>query len=330
MMKAAPTRLLATVAVLLAASVAWADDLSQAEALGWLQRIANAARERNYVGTFVYQHGDALEKSRLVHMTDGHGEWEKLLTLDGRSCEVIRINEELWTYLPDLKMIRVEHRSGRRAFPALAPEQLGAITEFYVVRKEEKTERVAGYDAQPLVLEPKDVYRYGHKFWAEGNSGLLVKARMTNDRHQVLEEFVFTQLEIDAPFSRESVNSLFQSASANWKTVRSLSGELPGTDLGWAVRNPPPGFRKVMEMRRSKVGDPASALIHLVLSDGLAAVSVFIEPASARPKATDGAAQQGVINLFSRTLGDQRITAMGEAPPITVMQIANATVPKIK
>lgn len=322
-------RLLAAVAVLLAASVAWAEDLSQADALGWLQRIANAARQLNYGGTFVYHHGDAVESSQLVHMTDGHGEWEKLTTNDGRRCEVVRVNELLSIYLPDLKLIRIEHRSARRAYPALPPEQLGAITDFYDLRKTE-VERVAGYDAQALELEPKDGYRYGHKIWADTANGLLVKARMTNDKHQVLEQFVFTQLTINRPFNLELVKPSYSSGNPDWKTVRSWSDETPGTDLGWVVKTPPPGFRKVMEMRRSKEGDPSVTRIHLVLSDGLAAVSVFIEPIVQGSGASDGATQHGVINVFSRTLGDQRITALGETPPITVMQIANATVPKTK
>ncbi len=322
-------RLLMAVAILLAASATVAQELSQADALGWLQRIASAARQTNYVGTFVYQHGDAVESSQLVHMTDGHGEWEKLSTLEGRRCEVIRMNEELRTYLPDLKLIRIEARFGRRGFPALPPEQLSGITEFYEVRKAE-IERVAGYDAQILQLEPKDAYRYGHKFWAETSKGLLVKATMTNERHQVLEQFAFTLLEINAPLNRDLVKSSFAAVANDWKTVRSWSDETPGADTGWVVKNPPPGFRKITEMRRSKDGDSAPMLTHLVLSDGLAAVSVFIESVGARRSATAGATQLGVINIFTRKLGDQRITAMGEAPPITVMQIANATVPKTK
>lgn len=329
MMRAASRHGLAGLALLLAASAVGAQELSQADAIGWLQRIANAARERNYFGTFVYQHGDAVETSQLVHMTDGRGEWEKLSTLDGNRCEVIRMNEELSTFQFDRKSIRIERRSAKRAFPALASDQLGAITEFYNVRKAE-VERIAGYDAQILVLEPRDGYRYGHKFWTEANSGLLVKARMTNDRHQVLEQFVFTQLVLNAPFNREQVKPSFPSGGPDWKIIRTWSDETADGDVGWTVKNPPPGFRKVMEMRRSKEGEATPSLIHLVLSDGLATVSVFVEPVTAHPKVVDGAAQYGVINMFSRTLGVQRITAMGETPPVTVMQIANSTAPNAR
>ena len=55
--------------------------------------------------------------------------------------------------------------------------------------------------AQALILEPRDEYRYGHKLWAELRSGLLLKARMLNENHQVIEQFHFTQVQINAPLT---------------------------------------------------------------------------------------------------------------------------------
>ncbi len=316
--------------MLAAAAVARAEEpVPQAEALVWLQRVANAARQLNYAGTFVYQHGEFSETSKLVHMTDGHGEWEKLATQDGRRCEVVRVNDELSTYLPDLKQIRIESRSARRAFPALPPEQLSAITEYYTVVRI-ADDRVAGYDTQVFKLEPRDGLRYGHKFWAESASGLLVKAQMTNDRHQMMEQFMFTVLAINTPLNRELVKPSIPPGALDWNIIRFRSDDSSDADVGWMVKAPPAGFRKVMAMRRSREGDPAGALVHIVLSDGLAAVSVFIEPVGTRGKATEGPSQQGVINIFTRTLGDQRITALGETPATTVQLIANSTVQKLK
>ncbi len=177
------------------AGVALADPLQESEALAMLQKIADAARQLNYAGTFVYQHGDQVETSRIVHFADASGEYEKLETLDGPRREIIRNNDEVMCYYLDAKIMRSEKRVARRSFPALLPEQLSALTEYYQIRKGEP-ERIAGFDSQALVLEPRDGMRYGHKFWAEANSGLLLKARMVNERHNVVEQFSFTQLAI--------------------------------------------------------------------------------------------------------------------------------------
>ena len=58
-----------------------ADPLQRSEALQLLQKIADAARELNYTGTFVYQHGDQSETSRIAHFVESGKEYEKLITL---------------------------------------------------------------------------------------------------------------------------------------------------------------------------------------------------------------------------------------------------------
>jgi len=311
------------------ASVATADPMQDAEARAWLQRIATAARQLNYEGTFVYQHGDTVETSRIVHMVEGTSEHEKLATLDGPKREVIRNNDELLSYFPEIKTVRSERRGPGRSFPGLLPEQLNAITDYYNVRKGE-VERIAGFDTQALVLEPKDSLRYGHKFWAEIASGLLLKARMIGERHQVVEQFAFTQLRIGPKLSTEDVKPTFPSEQEKWKLERFSSNDARPSDSEWVMKSTPAGFRKVLEMRRSKEGRGPQVLTHIVLTDGLAAVSVFIEPGPTKQRVNEGLVQHGAINIYTRMVGEQRITVLGETPAVTVMQIANSLAPRGK
>lgn len=296
--------------------------LQQGEALAWLQRVANAARQLNYTGVFVYQAGEVTETSRIVHMVDGGVEVEKLEALDGPPREIIRRNDELITYHPETRTVRAEKRRGARSFPALLPEQLNAIAEHYEVRKGE-VERVAGFDAQVLVLEPRDQYRYGHKLWAEAGTGLLLKAKMIGERHQPIEQFAFTQLSIGGAIARKQLESRYASEASGWRNERFSSNEAPVSEPGWMLRGSAPGFRKVLEMRRSREGGAGGSLTHIVFSDGLASVSVFIEPAAPRQKVAEGLTQQGAINIYFRGLGEHRITVLGETPAATVKLIAN-------
>jgi sigma-E factor negative regulatory protein RseB len=316
-------RLLTAVAVLgLMAGGAAADTLEQEEALEILERIASAARKLNYVGTFVYQHGDRSETSRIVHFVDSAGEYEKLETLDGPRREVIRNNDEVLCYYPDAKVVRSEKRVARRAFPALLPERLNALTEFYRIRKGEP-ERIAGYDSQALVLEPRDGLRYGHKLWADTGTGLLLKARMLADGNVMVEQFAFAELRINSGVTREMVAPSYSVRFPEWRVDRFAHNKLSSVESGWTVTQFPPGFRKIMEMRRSKLGG-STPVTHLVYSDGLAAVSIFIEPAAARSKAHEGLSQHGPIHIYTRTIHDQVVTVLGETPATTVMQIANS------
>jgi sigma-E factor negative regulatory protein RseB len=307
----------------LAAASALADPLKQTDAMLWLEKVAGAARQVNFAGVFVYQHGGVVETSRIVHLVDSSGEHEKLETLDGPKREVIRTNDEVLTFFPETKTVRVERRKPRRSFPALLPDQLHAITDYYDVRKAEQ-ERIAGVDTQALVLTPKDRLRYGHKFWAEVGSGLLVKAKMLNDSNHVIEQFAFTQLTINPSISKDDVRPSFDAAAASWRKDGFWSSEADPTDSAWEFVGPPAGFRKVMEMLRSREGSAEPALTHIVLSDGLAAVSVFIERAGDKQKVHEGASTRGSINIYTRLVGDQRVTVLGEAPADTVMKVAKS------
>ena len=316
----------ALLALGLSGGVAAADPLHQSEALALLQKIADAARELNYAGTFIYQHGDRVETSRIVHFVDSGNEYEKLETLDGPRREVIRNNDEVLCYYPDAKIVHSDKRVARRTFPALLPEQLSSLTEYYEIRKGE-SERIGGFDSQALVLESKDGMRYGHKFWADSASGLLLKARVLSERHNVVEQFSFTQVVIGAGVTREMVQPSFNIRFPEWRLERFANNTISEVESGWTVKNSPPGFRKILEMRRTKQGN-AVLVTHLVFSDGLAAVSVFIEPAATRNRINEGLSQQGAINIYTRTINDQVVTVLGEVPATTVMQIANSVLPR--
>lgn len=306
--------------------LAVADEVDPSEALAWLQKIANAARDLNYRGTFVYQHGNHTETSRITHRADGRGgEEEKLETLDGPPKEIIRTGTEIITYDGKTGQVKRERRTAQKLFPTRLPDRFATITRHYELRKGGQ-ERIAGYDAQALILVPRDDYRYGHKLWAETSTGLLLKARMVNERNQILEQFHFTEVTINIRLAPKDVTPSFRLPPPL------PAGPGPGTDdgsvdTGWTVRNQPAGFDKIMEMWRTKRSSGGS-VAHLVFSDGLAAVSVFIEPLAPSSKVFEGLSHQGAMNIYTRSVSNQLVTVLGETPPVTVMQIANSVGPK--
>ena len=306
----------------LVAPVLAAEDAARQDGLAWLTKMANASRQLNYSGTFVYQHGDRIETSRIVHFVNpAGGEFEKLETLDGPAREVIRTNDQVTCYLPDAKTVIIEKRSARR-FPALLPEQLSGVADNYAVSVT-GMDRVAGYACQVVVLEPKDRLRYGHQFCAETRSGLPLRARTLSEKNQPLESFAFTELKMGGSFSRDQVRSRYAAKSRNWKVDHStlVLRDVPA-DTGWMLTRQPAGFKKLTELKRSIAGR-AVMVSHIVYSDGLAAISVFIEPLpKTRPALS--LSHQGAVNIYVRPIGDHMVTVLGETPASTVMQIANS------
>jgi sigma-E factor negative regulatory protein RseB len=306
----------AALLLLVAATAARAEDATQ-----WLSRVAQAARQMNYVGTIVYQRGGRVETSRIAHLFENGREFEKLTSLDGPAREVVRGQNDVRYYYPETKVVRVEPRTFKNAFPSLSAEQQKSLAEFYEFRIV-AGERVGGKAAVIAKFEPKDGLRYGHQFWSDSATGLLLKARVLNERGEVVEQFAFTDLAVNAKVDRSMVEPSWPATPPDWTVKETSAGDVAPHATGWAVTRVPPGFTKIMEGFR-KLRGRREPVAHLVFSDGLVAISVFVEPHAAAPAPT-GMTQQGGLNVYSVKQDDHLVTVLGEAPGVTVRQIGNS------
>lgn len=296
-----------------------ASDAVANEAFAWLQKMANAARQANYQGIFIYQSGNNVETARITHMVDESGEHEKIEALDQAPRELIRNNDEVLCYFPESRTVTVEKRKPKKSFPALLPISANDLSEAYAARLGGQ-ERVSGYDCQVVLLEPKDALRYGYKLWADVGSGLIVRATMLNEKGEPIDQYMFTHLVIGGKIDKEQLKPRIAGKRLIWRN------ETPGetsAESAWAVKQLPTGFRKVMETRRAMPGKK-NPVTHAVYSDGLATVSLFVEPLEDATRQRQGVSGQGPINVYSRTLSDAQITVLGEVPPAAVKQIAHS------
>jgi sigma-E factor negative regulatory protein RseB len=306
--------------LLFAVTSASADPFSS-EDQAWLKKMISASHRTNYSGTFIYQSGNYVETSRITHLFDGENEHERMEGLDGERSEVIRKNGQVWCYLGDSKVM-VAKRNGVRTFPALLPEQITLLQENYSTRRGEEG-RVAGFYAHSIIFQPKDKMRYSHKMWAHGESGLLLKAVVLDEHEHMIEQYVFTQLNIGGDIDRK------------WLVSHKPTDEMPGNedsgsivrmtpnDSGWVVYALPTGFKKMTEMTRRLRGSEVP-VTHLVYSDGLAGISVFIEKLGNKSGLKTGLYSKGVIQVYSKILDDNLLTVVGEVPARTIMQVAES------
>lgn len=300
-------------AVLSAPTFAFADD-----GMALLQRIAQGARQLTYSGTFVYRSGNRVETSRIAHAVSDGREMERIEVMDGSPREIIRDGSEVKCFLPEEKLLIVENRARQRAFPALLPAGLGSLSEHYSIRAGAPG-RVAGIESRSVVLEPKDALRYGHEFWMDAASGLLLKAAMRNEKGEVLESFAFTQVKIGGPLDKDALKPRYSPDRVRVQQVQ--AAELKAEDLPWLFKAQLPGFRKVSAMRRQATDQHPESL-HVVFSDGLASISVFIEAGGAEGEA-EPVSHVGPINVYRRQLGDHRLVVMGEVPATAVKKLGD-------
>lgn len=284
--------------------------------LDWLDRIAAASRQLNYVGTFNYQTGWRSETSRIMHRYDNGEERERLEVLDGSPREVLRQGDEIRCVLPTQRTIIIGQARTRGAFPGRVPQGRD-LNDNYRIRMEEAAGRIAGYEARKLVLDPRDDLRFGHVLWAEMHSGLLLKSQVLDSKGEVIEQFAFSDVRIGGEIGDELLESRVRPGE-DWRMLDVGSDNAQFEDR-WLLKEPLPGFALTTKIHHRQGGT-----LQMVFSDGLAAISVFVEPAEAGVEARGGFPGGGAVNVFERIAEGHRITVMGEVPAPVVQRVAGA------
>jgi sigma-E factor negative regulatory protein RseB len=322
-------------AVCTAVSSAWAQPASAApgpdpqapQVRAWLSRIHEAASHRNFQGTFVVTGGGAVSSARIAHFCEGPNQFERSEALDGQARNVYRHNDVVTTLWPTTRTATVEQRDPLAQFPALLQAGDDRIADFYDV-KPQGAERVAGRDANVLVVKPRDAYRYGYRLWADQASGLLLRADVIGEHNEVLESSAFSDVAIGVRPQPESVLHPMKRLDG----YRVMHPVLTPTRLeaeGWSMHQVAPGFRQVSCVKRPMDGaaddskaPPEQRALQTIFSDGLTYVSVFIEPFDPKRHTRSMLASVGPTQTLMQQQGDWWVTVVGDVPPATLWVFA--------
>ena len=305
----------AALALCAATSAFAADPAYDATAL--LTRIQQAAQKHNYSGVFVHQQGSQVQSSRVTHVSDRNGEHEKLELMDGVPREFIRHNDEVRCYLVDSKLVLIEKRARYDSFPALLTSDPVDLDKYYQLSIE-GTDRVAGRPAQRVQLKARDDQRYGYRLWFDRESYLLLKAQTIGEKGNTIEQVAFTDLAIGGAIDASRIKPTVTNTDG-WRTETNRMVPVDLGKAGWDVTQPVAGFRKVLEVRRAFGG--REDVGQMVYSDGLAAISIFIEPV-AEASGAEGEASKGPVNVVTKHLGSYWLTVVGDAPATSIRGMA--------
>lgn len=290
----------------------------------WLMRMHEASRKRAYAGTFVVSSGTgSLSSARIWHVCDGEQQMERVESLTGPPRTTFRRNDQVLTLLPESKLAYAEKRESLGLFPHLLQTGDSAIAEFYGA-KQDGSERVAGFDADMVLLSPKDTLRYGYRIWSEKKTGLVVKLQTLDADGKVLEQAAFSELQLDAPVKMEKLGQMMAN-TAGYRVETSSMLKTTALSEGWVLKNTVPGFKSMSCFRRSVAGAPASAAestLQWVFSDGLASVSLFVEPFDAQRHVKEGVLAMGATQSLTRRIGAWWLTVVGEVPLQTLKAFA--------
>jgi sigma-E factor negative regulatory protein RseB len=292
------------------------------EVRAWLLRIHEAASHRNFQGTFVVTGGGSVSSARIAHFCEGPNQFEHSESLDGQARHVYRHNDVVTTVWPATRVASVEQRTMLSEFPALLQAGDDRIAEFYEVRPQ-GAERIAGHEANVLVVKPRDGYRYGYRLWAEQASGLLLRADVIGERNEVLETSAFSDVAIGVKPQPESVLAPMKKLDG-YHVLRPVLAPTRLETEGWALRQSAPGFRQVSCVKRP-MEDAALTdrrVLQTIYSDGLTYVSVFIEPFDARRHTRPMLASVGPTQTLMQQQGEWWVTVIGDVPATTLRLFA--------
>jgi sigma-E factor negative regulatory protein RseB len=290
----------------------------------WLERTDRALATRNYRGVFVHEHGGESETLRVVHRVDAEGVSERLLSMDGSGREFIRKGSRLICYLPDRRTVLVERSPEAGLLLAGLPRVETASIEQYDVQ-EVAHSRVSSRRVRVIAITPRDAMRYGYRLWIDEATAMPLKTQLRSTQGEVLEQIVFTDLVMPSHIADSELQPQVDARRFRWVQQEGdgAGSQAPSLSVSWQENALPAGFRMTASARQMLPGGPVE---HLVFSDGLASVSVFVEvrrDAKGSPSSED-AATLGISSAYSTVVQGYRVTAVGEVPPDTVRTIARS------
>ena len=290
----------------------------------WLMRMQESAKKRSYIGTYVVSSGGSMSSAKIWHVCEGSQQMERVDTLTGAPRSIYRHNDRVVTFMPDHKVVRSEKRDSLSQFPELLQATDNRIADFYKIRPE-GVDRVAGIEADVVSLVPKDAMRFGYRVWTEQKRGLVVKLQTFDTDGRVLEQAAFSELQVDAPIKMDKLLQMMGKVDGYRVEQQPLLTKTTASAEGWMLRTPVAGFTPMSCYKRpsSASSTPvAEESLQWIFSDGLASVSIFVEPFDRRRPDRESSVSMGATQTITRQLGNYWITVMGEVPMPTLKLFA--------
>ncbi len=290
----------------------------------WLGRVTDAGKNLNYQGTFVYRHGNDLEAIRIIHKADEKGERERMISLTGSAREIIRNNKFVTCISPDNKSVVVDNKTPGTRLPSF-PKELAKLDAYYDFNFE-GYERVASRQARRVVIKPQDKFRYGYRLWIDDAFELLLRSELLDSEGNAVEQIMFTDIKLYETIDEKLLQPNISGRVYTWVTDDETPHDKPMmVDARWSVENKPKGFM-LEHHNMHRLPESNLPVEHLVYTDGLAWVSVYIEKLASESDLLQGASSMGAVNAFGRIMGDYHITAVGEVPAVTVELLSSSVV----
>lgn len=300
------------------------DVLAETQRQAWqrLQKAAVAGHVMSYTGIFVYSNTAISKAVQVKHIYDGRGEYARNVTLEETPSELFTEGQELVIYKRKKEKVVIKKRQAKNLFPNVLPLKTQQLKAGYEIHAAE-TDRIAGRLARLILLMPKDNYRYTYHFWLDEEYGLLLKYEVHNAKHKVLERVAFNELNLVENlgldwFKPQIDRSKAYEMEEKLPVVPDSMGEKP-----WHITSIPAGYKKISQFKVTSQ-QQTKPMTQLIYCDGLASVSLFIEPLNKEKQPFVGSHVKGSTSLYADVKHGHQITVVGEVPTDAVTAFGHA------
>lgn len=291
----------------------------------WLERMSESLATRNYTGVFTHTTRRQSETMRIVHRVGKGASTERLVSLDGSGREIVRTAREVHVYLPDRRVVLVEPRSDGGLLLEVLPEPGPELDKRYALQMRDGN-KLLGRDVRVLDIRPRDSFRYGYRLWLDEQTAMPLRTVVVDGAGHPVELINFTELEMPRHIDARATEPSIDAAGFQWVRNVHRPPAPPPSSVVWRPMNLPPGFHLVAN-RRQVVPGIEQPVQHLIFSDGIASISVFIEPARPAGPAPAESSSVGSANAFTTVVHGRVVTAVGEVPLETVRDVARSVAP---
>jgi sigma-E factor negative regulatory protein RseB len=292
------------------------------EARDWLDRMSRAVDELNYRGTFVHVLDGTAETLHIVHRSADGQSGERILSLDGAGREIVRQGANVQGIFPDRRIVLFETRSDVSPLVSALPSDTASLEPHYEMTLGGSA-RVADRAVQVLDIKPRDEFRYGYVLWLDQETAMPLQSQLIDDQGGIVEQILFSEIEIPADIRPDELEPTLD--TTGFTMLRAAESSPLAAEIPWRAAAVPGGFR-LSAATQSPIAGSDTLVEHLVYSDGLATVSVFIEDPATKAEVHEGFSNVGSTNAYSTTLRGRKVTAIGEVPRRTVRTIASSLV----
>jgi sigma-E factor negative regulatory protein RseB len=283
---------------------------SSAEAVDLLNKMNDAQQQLEYSG-------------RLVFIKDGEP-------------SILFIEQKIENGIRKETIVPLDEKAGYAAketsslslnsFSPITPE----MQDIYSFDLGEK-DQVAGRPCQIITARPKDRKRYLQKYCVDLEKNILLEYSLTNLERQPVERFMFTDFKVsDQHMGNTRVPASISLADNQTTEVMSTMPTMSVAQKGqshyskWIFDSLPVGFRRVQlsveEATQNQNNNQEEE--HLIVTDGLSSVSVFIAKDGGRKAdSTHSVMNSGALNILTKFQSDYTVTLVGEVPKGTLQDI---------